>query len=175
METTTEVPTSQVSASQVSTSQVSTSQVPVFQRELEIAASPETVWAFLADPEKLTRWMGMPATAFDLRPGGAYRLEIANGHVASGTFVEIDPPGRLVYTWGWEATDGVAASVPPGASTVELELEPTEGGTLLRLTHRDLPTPESAESHGGGWTHYLARLVVAAEGGDPGTDPWLQG
>jgi hypothetical protein len=23
-----------------------------------------------------------------------------------------------------------------------------------------------------GWDHTLARLVIAAEGGDPGTDPW---
>jgi hypothetical protein len=27
-------------------------------------------------------------------------------------------------------------------------------------------------SHAEGWLHFLARLVVAAEGRDPGPDPW---
>jgi len=39
--------------------------------------------------------------------------------------------------------------------------------------HRDLPSTKAAESHGHGWDHYLARLKVAAGGGDPGEDPWL--
>lgn len=44
-------------------------------------------------------------------------------------------------------------------------------GTLVRLTHRDLPE-ESRDSHSHGWEHYLERLVAAASGGDPGEDPW---
>ena len=72
------------------------------ERELRIAASPETVWEFLVDPEKVARWKGEPATAFDARPGGGYRIEIIPGHTASGEFVELDRPRRLVYTWGWE-------------------------------------------------------------------------
>jgi hypothetical protein len=41
--------------------------------------------------------------------------------------------------------------------------------------HRDLPDNEATASHAHGWDHYLARLVVAARGGDPGTDPWISG
>ena len=52
-------------------------------REVAIDASPETVWQFLVDPEKATRWMGMTAT-FDPRPGGIYRVEVIPGHTASG-------------------------------------------------------------------------------------------
>ena len=48
------------------------------EREIAIAASPETVWQFLVDPEKATRWMGMTAT-FDPRPGGIYRVEAEPG------------------------------------------------------------------------------------------------
>lgn len=139
-------------------------------REIEIAASPETVWAFLVDPEKIGRWKGTMAS-FDSRPGGLYRIEVIPGHTASGEIVELDPPRRLVYTWGWEGSD----SVPPGSTTVEYELVPSGQGTTLRFTHRDLPSAESAESHAQGWDHYLGRLAVAAAGGDPGLDPWLAG
>jgi uncharacterized protein YndB with AHSA1/START domain len=141
------------------------------ERRLEIAASPETVWALLTDPVEAVRWMGRTAE-FDLRPGGAYRVEVLPGNVARGEFVEIDPPRRLVYTWGWEA--GVS-QVPPGATTIEFELVPQENGTLLRFSHRDLPTDEAATSHGHGWDHYLARLAVAATGADPGPDEWMKG
>ena len=147
----------------------------VYRRELQIDASPETVWEFLVDPEKLARWKGLPAAAFDPRPGGSYRIEVVPGAVATGEFVELDRPNRLVYTWGWESGDSGPAAVPPGASTIEIELEPDGAGTLLRFTHRDLPTSESADRHGAGWDHYLPRLAAAASGGEPGPDPWLEG
>ena len=147
----------------------------VFQREVQIAASPETVWEFLVDPEKLARWKGRLAETFDAAPGGAYRIEVVPGHVASGEFVELDPPRRIVYTWGWEPDADGPNAVPPGASTIEIELVPDAGGTKLLFTHRDLPTRESADSHAVGWIHYLERLAIAAGGDDPGPDPWLAG
>lgn len=48
------------------------------EREIEIAASPETVWALLTDPQEAARWMGQAAW-FDLRPGGAYRVDVIPG------------------------------------------------------------------------------------------------
>jgi len=65
--------------------------------------------------------------------------------------------------------------VPPGSSTIEIELTPDGDGTRLRFVHRDLPSDEAAASHGHGWDHYLERLATAAPGGDPGEDPWLSG
>ncbi len=147
----------------------STTETVTVERELLIDASPETVWEFLVDPEKATRWMGMTAT-FDARPGGELRVEVIPGHTAAGEFVELDPPHRLVYTFGWE--DGVSV-VPPGGSTIEFELTPSGSGTALRFTHRDLPSAAAAESHGHGWDHYLGRLAIAAPGGDAGADPWV--
>jgi uncharacterized protein YndB with AHSA1/START domain len=142
------------------------------EREIAIEARPETVWGLLTDAGLATRWMGQTAH-FDLRPGGEYRVEVIPGNTASGAFVEIDPPRRLVYTWGWESGQGSA--VAPGSSTVEFELVPQGTGTLLRLRHHGLPTDESAASHAHGWDHYLARLAVVAGGGDPGVDPWIAG
>jgi uncharacterized protein YndB with AHSA1/START domain len=142
------------------------------ERELAIAASPETVWQFLVDPERAARWMGQ-VVSIDATPGGAYRAEILPGNTARGEVVEIEPPRRLVFTWGWEPGSGSAVS--PGSTTVEFELIPDGAGTTLRFTHRGLKSAEAAESHAHGWDHYLARLGVAAGGGDPGRDPWLDG
>jgi uncharacterized protein YndB with AHSA1/START domain len=144
-------------------------------RELIIAARPETVWEFLVDADKARRWMGVDA-AFEPRAGGLYRVEVVPGTIARGSFVEIDPPRRVVFTWGWEAmASGEAYDVPPGSSTIEIVLEPDGDGTRLRFTHSGLPTAESAARHAHGWDHFLPRLVEAAGGGDPGRDPWLDG
>ena len=145
-------------------------------RELTIAARPETVWEFLVDPEKATRWMGIEATLAP-EPGGVYRVAVLSGNVASGTFVEVDPPRRLVFTWGWEPGkfEGPGMAVTPGSSTIEIDLEPEGDGTYLRFVHRDLPNAEATGSHAHGWDHYLDRLVTAASGNDPGRDTWLDG
>jgi uncharacterized protein YndB with AHSA1/START domain len=149
-----------------------TTDTTLVEREVTIDARPETIWEFLVDPEKATRWMGVNAS-FDARPGGRYRVEVIPGEVASGEFVELDPPRRLVWTWGWEP--GGRGSVDVGSTTVEIELIPDGRRTTLRFAHRSLPSPEASESHAHGWDHYLARLAIAARGDDPGRDPWVDG
>jgi uncharacterized protein YndB with AHSA1/START domain len=148
-----------------------TTETTSVERQVSIDASPETIWEFLVDPDKATRWMGLSAT-LEAEPGGLYRVEVIPGHTARGEFVELDPPRRLVYSWGWEEGE---SSLPPGSSTVEIELVPEDGGTTVRLVHSDLPNAESADSHGHGWQHYLDRLAIAAAGTDPGEDPWIKG
>jgi len=113
------------------------------------------------------------AASFDVRPGGEYRVEVIPNNVASGKFVEIDPPRRLVFTWGWES--GIGSSVPPGSSTVIFELERHGDGTLLHFSHRDLPNADATARHAHGWEHYLGRLQACSTGRDPGMDPWITG
>ncbi len=149
-----------------------TSETTAVEREVTIDASPEAVWEFLVDPDKATRWMGQKAT-FEPRPGGLYRVEVIPGNTAVGEFVELDPPRRLAFTWGWEP--GGAGTVPAGTSTVEIELVPSGDGTTLRFRHHGLPDTAAAQSHAHGWDHYLERLVTVAGGNDPGADPWLSG
>ena len=141
-------------------------------REIALAARPETVWELLVDPQQAVKWMGMTAS-FDVQPGGLYRVEVIPGHAARGEFVEIDPPHRLVHTFGWEPESGSIVGV--GSTTIEYELLPDGDGTLLRFTHRDLPNAEAVASHAHGWDHYLERLAAVAGGADPGTDPWQSG
>ena len=133
-------------------------------REVQIAAPPATVFAFLTDPEKIMRWMGTEAT-LEPHPGGLYLLNV-NGMVARGEFTEVVPVHRLAYTFGWEARE----NVPPGSGLIEIDLIEEGDGTLLRMTHSGLPSAEECASHEKGWTHYLARLAIAAAGGDPGPD-----
>jgi uncharacterized protein YndB with AHSA1/START domain len=140
----------------------------VYERTLAIDASPETVWEFLVDPEKLMRWKGINAD-LETQPGGIFRCEVIPGHIALGEYVEIDKPNKLVFTWGWDGSE----DVPPGSSTIEIELASDGEGTSLRFVHKDLPNAEAIASHAHGWDHYLPRLETAAGGGDPGEDPWV--
>jgi uncharacterized protein YndB with AHSA1/START domain len=149
-----------------------TTETRAVEREVRIRARPETIFPFLTEPKLMVSWMGVSAEA-DPRPGGIYRVDVdAGGHVARGEFVEVSPPNRVVFTWGWESEDRV---VPAGSSTVEVTLTPDGDHTIVRLVHSNLPSEESAGGHATGWDHYLPRLEVAAAGGDPGPDPWVQG
>jgi uncharacterized protein YndB with AHSA1/START domain len=134
--------------------------------EIRISATPEKVFAFFVDPDKMVRWMGSRVEV-DPRPGGTYALDINAQARARGEYVEVVPSSRVVFTFGWEADQ----AVPPGSSTVEVALTPDGDGTHVRLVHRGIMTAEMREQHRQGWDHYLARLGVAAAGGDPGPDP----
>lgn len=138
----------------------------VLEVTLHIEATPETVFPYFTDPVRYTQWMGSHAT-LDPVPGGTYRVGIRGAVEARGEFVEIDPPRRVVFTWGWTHDQAVA----PGSTRVVITLEEVHGGTRVVLRHHDLPDEQQREHHGKGWTTYLDRLAVRATGGDPGPDP----
>jgi len=94
-----------------------------------------------------------------------------DGVEASGRFVEVDPPHRLVFTWGWRHDHAVV----PGSTRVEVTLEETDGGTLVVLRHYDLPDDEQRTHHAQGWTMYLDRLAALVALGGPGADPLTAG
>jgi uncharacterized protein YndB with AHSA1/START domain len=134
--------------------------------ERHIQASPETVFGFFADPRRWLQCQGLEAE-LDPRPGGLFRMNVRGDGWATGRFLQVDPPRRIVFTWGWDIEH---SPLPPGASLVEVDLIPQADGTLIRLTHRNLP-PGKVPAHQAGWSHYLDRLAVRASGGDPGPDP----
>jgi uncharacterized protein YndB with AHSA1/START domain len=137
----------------------------IVEKEVRIAAQPETVFSYFTDAEKMQMWMGQQVT-LDPRPGGTYRVDINGQHIAAGEFVEVVPHTRVVFTFGWE---GGGAPIPPGSSTVEITLTPDGDGTLVRLRHSGLPS-EMQEVHAEGWDNYMPRLAMAAAGQDPGPD-----
>jgi uncharacterized protein YndB with AHSA1/START domain len=142
------------------------------QLERRIAARPETVFSFFTNPDRFIRWQGVEAE-LDPRPGGVFRVRVTgkSGMVASGAFVEVEPPHRLVFTWGWEPVDGHhpgLTEVGPGTSTVEIVLIADGEGTILRLRHTGLPTDDAGSFHRDGWGMMLDRLALVATGGEPG-------
>ena len=133
----------------------------VIERVIDIAASPETVFTLLTDPAAYVRWKGRLAE-LDPRAGGRFHVDFKDSAV-SGAYLEVVPNRRVVFTWGWDAP---GAAVPPGGSTVEIDLEPRAGGTRLHLVHRGLPSAELA-GHTEGWDYFLPRLIAVAEGKEP--------
>lgn len=138
----------------------------VLEVSVHIAARPETVFPYFTDPSRYVRWMGSDATIEPV-PGGTYRVLVREGVQASGEFVDVDPPKRVVFTWGWQGDP----EVPPGSTRVEVSLEEEDGGTRVVLRHHGLPNPGQRAHHGAGWSLYLGRLGARATGTDPGPDP----
>jgi uncharacterized protein YndB with AHSA1/START domain len=136
-----------------------------FETELDIDAPVEEVYRHLTDQGAMIRWMGQHAR-LDPVPGGTFEIDI-NGVPVRGRYVEVDPPRRVVLSWGMAGN----AELPPGSTEVEFTLSPIRTGTRLRLVHRNLPDSQ-APIHAVGWKHFLDRLVLAAAGRDPGPDEW---
>lgn len=133
--------------------------MPEFVIELErrISATREAVFASLTDPTRYTRWHGLEAE-LDPTPGGIYRVQMTADSIVRGQYVEVDPPSRVVFTWGWEGN----AELPPGSSTVEITLRAEGDQTVLHLRHSGLPDERSRAMHHEGWEMYLGRLAEAA-------------
>jgi uncharacterized protein (TIGR03086 family) len=136
------------------------------EKSVLLPVSTDEAFALITEPDRLRRWKAVSAR-IDLRAGGQYRWTVVPGHVAAGTFTEVDLGRRIVFGWGWENSTDLA----PDASTVTISFEPAEGGTLVRLVHEGL-TDEQVASHLEGWNHFFARLHRAASTGDAGPDEW---
>ena len=136
-----------------------------FATEVDLPAPPEEVFRHLTDPAAMIRWMGQHATLEPV-PGGAFEVDI-NGVPIRGRYLEVDPPRRVLVSWG------VAGSgdMPPGATEVEFTLTPIPAGTRMRLVHRGLPEGQH-ELHATGWPHFLDRLAATGTEAGPGPDPW---
>jgi uncharacterized protein YndB with AHSA1/START domain len=125
-------------------------------REVFIAAPPETVYALLTTAEGLCQWMAAEATV-EAHPDGLIRWRFENGDVVRGAFVVLEPHRRIEFTYGWEVG---FAEIPPGSTTVTIDLTAKDDGTALRLTHAGLPT--RAAAHDEGWQYFLGRLATTA-------------
>lgn len=126
-----------------------------------LKAPPEKVFSAWTDPKKLARWFCPPAcdpvlAESDARVGGRYRILVrgrsdGEDHDVSGTFREVVPNRKLVFTWAWRST-------PERESLVTVELAPTDEGTLLTLTHEQFFDEPARDRHHAGWGRILDRL-----------------
>ena len=137
-----------------------------FTKTAVLPVSPDEAFALITEPERLRRWQTVTATV-DLRAGGSYRWTVTPGHIAEGTYHEVDPGRRLVFGWGWDENP----DLPKDASTVTVTIEPAAEGSRVTLVHEGL-TEEQAVMHAEGWNHFFERLERLAATGDAGADEW---
>src|SRR5947209_19984744 len=119
-------------------------------RTVLIQAAPDVVFGFLTDSARWATWWGAGST-IDARPGGRMTIRYPGGNEASGEVIEVHPPNRIVFTYGYAS----GKMIPPGGSRVTLELEPVGGATRLRLTH-EVADPATRDDHVQGWRYQLS-------------------
>jgi len=121
-------------------------------------AAPSRVFDAWTDTDMIARWMGSRGLnaiidAHDPRVDGIYRFIMKgaeSSHTTRGTFLEVDPPKRLVFTWAWG--EGGYADI---GTLVELDFRPSGERTGLTLTERRFTSEEMRDEHSGGWTSCL--------------------
>jgi uncharacterized protein YndB with AHSA1/START domain len=137
---------------------------PVVQIRRRVKARAEEIFDLWTKPDLMVRWMSpFPGAvdckaSCDLRPGGTFSLVMTSAEASrevSGTYVEIDRPHKLVFTWMGPLTNNVN-------TLVTVELTPRGDETDLVLTHERLPTTAIVEGHTRGWGHILDHLADTA-------------
>ncbi len=127
-------------------------------------APRQRVFDAWTQPELLQRWLGppeftVPAVAFDLRVGGAYRFEMKSPdgevYVVAGVVKELRAPERLSYTWRW------LEDKPEDEHDTLLTLDFHDRGatTELVLTHSKFVDAASRDRHEHGWNAVLDKLA----------------
>ena len=135
-------------------------------------APRELVFRAWTDPRQFPQWFGAAAcdgsslqsVKLDARAGGRYRLQIRRPDgefwTTAGTYREVKPPERLVFTWQFEK-DGSGeeyGEVEPPEMLVTVEFKARGQQTELTLTHEKFASTESRDRHQDGWTRCLNEL-----------------
>ena len=136
---------------------------PIVQIRRRVKAGADEIFELWTQPDLMARWMSpFPGVvdckaSCDLRPGGAFSLVMSSeesSREVSGTYVQIDRPRKLVFTWIGPLTNNVN-------TLVTIELIPRGDETDLVWTHERLPTPAIVEDHTRGWATILDHLADA--------------
>jgi len=127
------------------------------------AAPRDRVFRAWTDAREFAQWFHPSSdyktviTRLDLRVGGKYSLEMhhkdGNIHKLTGTYEEINPPEKLVFTWCWQQEE-----VAPGESLVTVTFKDLGGSTEVNLSHKNLLTAESRDQHNHGWQGCFGQL-----------------
>lgn len=141
------------------------------EREIRIEASPEVVFDVVSSPEHLKEWWPDEAE-FPPVPGENGRIGFGNPEDGITwqrfTVVDARPPRHFSFRWTHEEGETAQRG---NSFLVVFELEPTDTGTLLRMTESGFRERGWAEAkiaaeyadHVTGWDHYLPRLTPYAE------------
>ena len=126
----------------------------------EIAGPAEDLFDAWLDAESLGSWLrpaGIRETRAETDPqvGGTFRIVMVDDEsstVHAGTYLEIDRPRRLVFTWSSPAT-GFRDSI------VTVSFQPSSNSsTVVEIHQVGLPDEEAKRSHHAGWSDILREL-----------------
>lgn len=111
------------------------------------------------EPEALESWLrprnlSMTVSKLEARVGGSFCFDLENGHSIFGTYLEIVPPEKLVFTWSGEAIQG-------RETVVTLDFLDQGSMTEVVLTHGRLNTPDMRAQFEGGWPSLFDGLARA--------------
>lgn len=128
-------------------------------RTIVINAPRESVFRYFTDSSYWARWWGAGST-IDSRPGGKIYIRYPEGTEVAGEVLEVKPPERIVFTYGYVKGD----PFPAGSSRVTIQLADDHGATRLTLTH-ELADAAVRDQHVQGWRYQLSVFsnVVADE------------
>jgi uncharacterized protein YndB with AHSA1/START domain len=119
-------------------------------RMVTIHAQPSTVFSFFTNSDRWASWWGAGST-IDARTGGRVYIRYPGGIEVSGEVLEVSPPDRIVFTYGFVSGQPIA----PGSSRVTIRLEPAGLSTRLRLVH-EFAEAEVRDEHAQGWRYQLS-------------------
>ena len=127
-----------------------------------LPVTPSLVFAAFSDPDELAKWFGpagfsVGSLDFDPLVGGSYRIEMqppeGDHFYLGGEFRDVDPPGRLAFTFVYEDPD------PDDVETlVELSFRDRDESTEVVLGQGLFKTEARRELHRVGWTDSFDRL-----------------
>jgi uncharacterized protein YndB with AHSA1/START domain len=141
-------------------------------RTVVIEAGPEIVFRYFTDSARWASWWGAGST-IDPQPGGRVYIRHANGIEVAGEVLEVAPPERIVFTYGFAS----GQPIPAGSSRVTIRLEPQGKATRLVLTH-EFADAAARDQHVQGWRYQLSVFgnVVANAvhaNADAAVDAWF--
>ena len=88
--------------------------------------------------------MNMKVRSLDAWVGGSFCFELEDGTSISGTYLQVVPPEKLVYTWS-------GGGAQNWETVVTLDLLDRGAATEVILTHEGLREPERRARAEGGW------------------------
>lgn len=132
-----------------------------------LATRPEKVYRAFVEPDAIASWLppfGFLCTVHELNPvaGGKHRMSFrnfttGNSHSFGGTYLELQPGERLVYT---DSFDDLSL---PGEMTVTVTLKAVSVGTELNIEQQGIPDIIPLEACYLGWQESLRKLAKLVE------------
>ena len=132
-----------------------------------LTARPEHVYRAFLDADAMAKWL--PPYGFtgkvhsiEARVGGSYRMSFTNfstghGHSFGGTFRELVPSERIVYTDRFDDPN------LPGEMLTTVTIKAVSAGTELSVVQEGIPEAIPVEMCYLGWQQSLAQFATLVE------------